>query len=203
MAIPTINVTIGALLTIFIYSYILYKENPIYRLAEGALIGLTLGNMIVMTIKSLLSTGIYPFAAGNFLLIIPLAFGVLMFSQYFPKYARLARWPIAMLSSIGLAVAIRGSGHTYIYNEIKASFIPLTSINNIIIILCLSSTLFYFLYTFNIGKNPILNRFHTLGRYAIMTYLGAMFGSVTMTRLAWMTPRVQALVEFFKVLIGF
>lgn len=43
----------------------------------------------------------------------------------------------------------------------------------------------------------------TIGRYAIMIYLGAMFGSVTMSRLTYIIGRVEPLVEFFMMLFGF
>jgi hypothetical protein len=203
MAIPAFNQWVIVICTLAIYSYILYKENVVYRFAEATLIGIAIGNMTYMAIRSLITSGIQPFLGGQILLIIPLIIGPLFFLQHVGSpYNRLARWPVAMLSGIGLAVAIRGSGHTYIYNQVKASFVPLT-FNNAIIIICLTTTLFYFMYTFDVSSNPTIKRIHSFGRYAIMIYLGAMFGSVTMSRLTYITGRVEPLVNFFMQLLGF
>ena len=203
MTMPPFEMWVTVICTLAMYSYILYKENPVYRFAEATLIGIAIGNMSLMALTSLFSSGFRPFLQGNYHLIVPILVGPLFFLQHAgPPYNKLARWPVAMLSGIGLAIAIRGSGHTYIYNQVKASFVPLT-FNNLIILVCLITTLFYFMYTIDVTKNPTVRRIHSFGRYAIMIYLGAMFGSVTMSRLTYITGRVEPLVEFFMMLFGF
>ena len=203
MTIPATEDWIIVICTLAMYSYILYKENIVYRIGESTLIGIALGNLSLMAIKSLSNSGFQPFMQGNYLLIIPLLIGPLFFLQHAgAPYYRLARWPTAMLSGIGLAVAIRGSGHTYIYNQVQASLVPL-NFNNGIKIICLLSTLFYFMYTIDVSSNPTVRRIHSFGRYAIMIYLGAMFGSVTMSRLTYVTGRMEPLVDFFMTLFGF
>ena len=202
MAIPSLELTVGAICTIAIWSYIFYKENSVYRFAMVTMIGISLGNGALMALHSLYTNGVRGITGGNYVLIIPLVIGPFLFLIHAGgRYVRLAQWPISMLSGIGLAIAIRGSGHTYIYNQVKASFVPLT-FNNAIILICLLSSLFYFLYTFDITGKPILGKFHLLGRYAIMIFLGAMFGSVTMTRLTYITGALEPVVHFFKILFS-
>lgn len=202
MAIPSLELTITFISTIAIYSYILYKENPVYKFAEATMIGIALANASYMAIQSLSKSGIQSFTAGNYLLIIPLLMGPLFFLQHAPKpYVRLAQWPISVLTGIGLAVAIRGSGHTYIYNQVKACFVPLT-LNNAIIVLGVILSLFYFVYTIDVSSNHTVRRIHNFGRYAIMIYLGAMFGSVTMTRLTYISGILEPVAEFIKILFG-
>ena len=202
MAIPSLELTITALATIAIYSYILYKENPVYKFAEATMIGIALGNGTCMALQSLWKSGVLSFTGGNYLLIIPLLVGLLIFLQHAPRpYVRLAQWPISLLTGIGLAIAIRGSGHTYIYNQVKACFVPLT-LNNAVIVIGVITSLFYFVYTIDVTSNPTIRRIHGFGRYAIMIYLGAMFGSVAMTRLTYITGVLEPVATFIKVLFG-
>jgi len=84
---------------------------------------------------------------------------------------------------------------------LKRRLVPLT-FNNIIILICLLSSLFYFLYTFDITGKPVLGKVHLIGRYAIMMFLGAMFGSVTMTRMTYITGALDPVVRFFIILFG-
>ena len=84
---------------------------------------------------------------------------------------------------------------------LKRRLVPLT-FNNIIILICLLSSLFYFLYTFDITVKPVLGKVHLIGRYAIMMFLGAMFGSVTMTRMTYITGALDPVVRFFIILFG-
>jgi len=203
MTVPPLEEWVVVICTLSIYSYILYKENIVYRYAEATLIGIAIGNLALMAIKSLFTSGISPFLKGHYLLAIPLLVGPLFFLQHAPApYSRLSRWPTAMLSGIGLAIAIRGAGHTYIYDQIRASLVPL-NFNNAIKTICLITTLFYFTYTIDVTSNSIVKKIHSFGRYAIMIYLGAMFGSVTMSRLTYITGRVEPIVNFFMKLLGF
>ncbi|HRW78849.1 MAG TPA: hypothetical protein P5207_09295 [Candidatus Sabulitectum sp.] len=51
MSIETIGIWVAAIFTIGIYSF-LYKENPLYRLAEHLVVGISTGYLITISYPS-------------------------------------------------------------------------------------------------------------------------------------------------------
>jgi hypothetical protein len=80
-----------------IYSYPLYKENPIFRFAEHFFVALSMGIGIIVTLNSLKGTAITPLMNGNYLLIIPIILGFCMYFLLVPKFRWVSRYPIAIL----------------------------------------------------------------------------------------------------------
>jgi hypothetical protein len=207
MALPPIEAWIAAALTLMVYSYILVRENPLSRLAEALFVGVSIGNLTVMAVRSLLTSGVNPMLGGKPTLLIPMALGVLLFTMYSRSYGRLSGWPVAVMNEIGVGLAIRGSVHSYIYDQVKASMVslaipgdPISSLNGVVMLVGLITTLSYFLFTMDVGAAG--ERVRSLGRYSMMLFFGAMFGQVAMTRISYISGRVQFLVGFFTALLG-
>ena len=180
------TVWIGALLILFALSYI-YKETPLFRIAEYSYIGLLAGNQIVFNLKSINTLGVQALAAGAFWMIIPLVLGVLLFTKFVPKYLWLSRYPVAFITGIGTGTLLRGVFKGQIIGQILATakplFVPgnaLTSINNIITVVAVVSTLFYFIFTFKRTRytEPVAR----VGRYLLMAAFGAGFANAIMGR---------------------
>ena len=205
MTIPPMGMWVAVILTIFMYSLILYKDNPLYKIAEAALMGTSIANVAVMAVKSLFGSGFTPLINGNYSLIIPLLLGLLVFTTYSKTYRKLSYWPIAVMSGVGIALAIRGGLHANVYKMIEAtagSIIvpnnPMASVNKLIVLIGTIASISYFFYTFKPTKN--LERAQKLGRYFLMAFFGVIFGNVVMTRISYLTGRIQSLVEFFSML---
>ena len=205
--IPGLEVWVAAGLTIAILSYVLYRENPVYKVAEAAFVGISLGNVVVMAIRSLISSGVNPLIGGEAILVVPLALGLLLFSVYSKRLGKLSQWPVAVMGGVGVGLAIRGAIHTYIYDQIQASIGPIvvlgdsmTTLNAIIVLVGVVSTLAYFLFTVEGGKQG--TRVKTMGRYFMMLFFGAMFGQVAMTRITYISGRAQFLVQFLTSLLA-
>jgi len=112
VAYPTDPLAIAGLWTalflmLAIYSYPLWKENPVYRFAEHIFVATALAIGIVVTLTSLKNTAITPLMGGNYLLIVPILLGFCMYFLLIPKYRWGSRYPIAILvgSSLGLGIA--------------------------------------------------------------------------------------------------
>jgi len=166
---PGIESWVAVGLTVAILSYVLYKENPAYRVAEAIFVGVSLGNVVVMAVRSLISSGVNPLLGGDLVLLVPVALGLLLFCIYSKKLGKLSQWPIAVMSGVGVGLAIRGAAHTYIYDQINASIAPIivagdarSTFNAVLILLGTVSTLAYFLFTVEGGKNGA--RVKTMGR---------------------------------------
>src|SRR5512137_3010606 len=96
-----LEVWVAAGLTIAVLSYVLYKENPGYRIAEALFVGISLGNVVVMAVRSLLSSGVNPLLGGDLRLALPVTLGLLLFTIYSKKLGKLSQWPIAVMSGVG------------------------------------------------------------------------------------------------------
>ncbi len=205
MAISTdLGVWLGALITIAVYSYFFGSDkNPIFKLAECTVIGGSIGYTIVIAgAKNLESLAYNKILAGNLMLLIPVAMGLLIFTRYTSNYSHLARIPISFIIGSGIAVAAYGTISTnLIRNNMKAVSSYLVFNNsgeafaNIWNILALLATVYYFYFTG--GKKQESAPYtwmNKLGRYSIMLYMGASFGNTILARNSLIIGRAQFLL---------
>ena len=83
---PHPGVWIAALLTLGIFSF-LYRDNPVYKLCEHLFVGVSAGYWVVLTFWSVVMPNLFdPMIDGirhgsleGWLLLIPLALGVMLF----------------------------------------------------------------------------------------------------------------------------
>ena len=89
-----IGVWIAAFLTLAIFSF-LYRDNPVYKLAEHVFVGVSAGYGVVITwreavMPDLINPLINPEAVGlahpNYVVLIPGLLGALMFSRFFRRW---------------------------------------------------------------------------------------------------------------------
>jgi hypothetical protein len=71
----------------------------------------------------------------------------------------------------------------------------IASLNNLVFMVALFTTLFYFCFTIK-ATNRIFRVPMKTGRFAIMVALGAMFGNTVMTRMSFLIERMQFLADF-------
>ncbi len=192
------DVWVAAMLTLVMFSLTLYKENPVYRMAEHAFIGIGIGHTLVTGIQVIQTSGINPIVQkGEFRLIIPLLFGLLFFLKYSEKYAYLSRMSTALIVGTGAGLGLAGAVKAQFLDQVIATFLPLNSINNLILIIGFLTGVSYFLmttrYTGHLeGK---LSVFPKIGRWFLMIAFGASFGNASMGFLSFLIGRVLFLVR--------
>ena len=202
MAISTdIGIWAGALITLAVYSYFFGSDkNPIFKLAECTVVGGAIGyTLVIAGAKNLESLAYNKIIAGNLMLLIPVAMGLLIFTRYTKDYTYLARIPIAFIIGSGIAVAAYGTISTNILaNNMKAVsnyLIPGGGLVNIWNIIALLTTVYYFYFTG--GKkqqSPPYSWLNKAGRYSIMLYMGANFGNTILARNSLIIGRAQFLL---------
>ncbi len=197
---------VGALLTIMTWSY-LYKENPLYRIAEHLVVGLTtaygIGYVYHNTIKPTIEKDILQ--DGRYLLIIPILLGLMIYGRYHKDWVWLSRIPMAFW--IGY-----GAGYTLAYQpaifmrQIFDSFISFrgataaATFNQIIYALVVISVLIFFIFTIKRDDRAVKN-VALFGRYALMVAFGSAYGSITMAYLSLIIGRLQyVLIECLKIM---
>jgi len=186
---------IGALLTIATLSF-LYKENPFYRWAEYTVIGVTTGNWLMMALDAIRNGAVGPLQKGDYTVLISVFFGVLYFSRYF-GIAWLYRYPIALLTGIGIGLAIRGQPGVLL-SQIRGVIQPITpnlaGVGVILSFLALVLGLSYFTYTRE--HKGVIGGMAKSGRFFIMAFIGMRFVGEVNAYVSILTARLLDLVNY-------
>jgi len=209
MAYPTampdlLGLWMGWLFMLMIYSYPLYKENPVYRFAEHTFIGIMISISLIMNLQYLVNTAITPMLQGKIIYIIPLIIGAMIYTLLSPDYRWMSRYPIALLVGAGFGLGMRG---TIKPNILDATISTITApaggdmmawINFLYIAVGLICSVMYFLLTYEhtgIFKHPT-----RIGRLFIMIGLGAYFGNTVLFRFTMLTGRAQFFLQVLKII---
>ena len=201
-----LGVLTAGVLTLAIYSF-LYRDNPVYKLAESWLIGLSIGYALVIfwqtTIIDMLVVPL--FKESRILLLIPMILGLMMFSRFSRRSSWLSRIPIAFMIGAGAGVAIPAMLYARTLKQMSASVMPLITegggfnIEALVVAVGLISTLAYFYFSRE-HKGPI-GKTARLGTYFLMIFFGATFGYTVMSRMSTFIGRVDFLLSDFFHLI--
>jgi len=192
------DIWVAALITLAMFSLAIYKENPVYRLAEHAFIGIGAGHAIVTGVQVIQTSGINPLVKNaEYRLLIPMLFGILLFARYTKGYAYLSRLSMSLIVATGAGLGLRGAVQAQFLNQISATFLPLNSINNILIVVGFSTGLTYFIFSTRYARylKGKLNVVPRIGRWFLMIAFGASFGNASMGFLSMLIGRVLFLVR--------
>lgn len=201
-------------LTLFIFSF-LYQDNPLFKLAENLYVGVSVGYTIVKTYDTVIVHLIWKPIVENreWTLLIPVAVGLLMLTRYVPKAAWLSRYAFAFIVGVGSGLAIPRTISSFILKQVEDTVRPLmmlvpgegavftwnllnpaSSINTIIILVGVSSVLFYFFFSVeHTGPGKTVAR---TGILFLMIAFGAAFGYTVMARMSLLIGRLTDLIEF-------
>jgi hypothetical protein len=207
-------------LTLFIFSF-LYKDNPLFKLAEHLYVGVSVGYTIVKAYDTVVVHLIVKpiFEQGEFALLIPVAIGFLMLTRYVPKAAWMSRYAFAFIVGIGSGLAIPRTISSFILKQIEDTVRPVLSVaggegvtftmnllnpasnlNAVIILVGVSSVLFYFFFSIeHSGPGKVVAR---TGVIFLMIAFGAAFGYTVMARMSLLIGRLTDLIEFSDASYG-
>jgi hypothetical protein len=207
-------------LTLFIFSF-LYKDNPLFKLAEHLYVGVSVGYTIVKAYDTVIVHLIVKpiVEQGEITLLIPVAIGLLMLTRYVPKAAWMSRYAFAFIVGLGAGLAIPRTISSFILKQIEDTVRPLLSmaggdgltvsmnvlnpasnINAVIILIGVSSVLFYFFFSIeHSGPGKMVAR---TGIVFLMIAFGAAFGYTVMARMSLLIGRLTDLIEFSDASYG-
>lgn len=209
MAYPTatwdvIGLWTGWVLMLMIYSYPLYKENPVYRFAEHLYIAVMLAVSLTVNFSNVMRMCITPLMQGNVTMIVPLVLGLMIYAMLIPEYRWVSRYPIALLVGAGFGLGIRGSIGPNIQDAIVSTITRPTDggamawINFLYIAVGLICSVLYFLLTYE--HSGALQAPTRIGRLFIMVALGAYFGNTVLFRFTMLTGRAQFFLQVLKLI---
>lgn len=195
---------VGAVLTVAIYSYMLYKENPLYRLAEHIYIGIAFAITAVVAVQNTKRIAITPLMNGQIAFIIPIILGLGMYTVFVEEYRWISRYSIATLIGVMLGVVTSGTLIPNIINQINSTITAPTStgmmdwLNFIYVGIGTICALSYFLFTRE--HKGVLAPTARLGRLIIMIGLGVMFGNTVLFRMSMLSGRIEYLLQVLKII---
>jgi hypothetical protein len=195
----TIGIWLGAALTLCIFSF-LYRDNPFYKFAEHLFVGISAGYWATLEWHNVFLPNLWqPLTQeGRLLLLVPFAFGILLFSRFTRKLSWLSRWSMALIIGIYAGIAIVGYGSGDLILQIRANLLPLwtdnwlTSFNNILLTVGVITGLIYFF--FSKEHKGALGGTAKVGVWFLMISFGASFGYTVMSRMSLLIGRIYFLL---------
>jgi hypothetical protein len=195
----TIGIFVAGVLTLAILSF-LYRDNPVYKMAEYLLVGVAIGYALVIAWTStLVDLLIEPlFRQGDWSLLVPLTLGLLVFGRFHPRTNSLSRLPLAVLIGSGAGAAIPAMLGPRILSQVSGCVVPLTSESGtvnwsgLVVLIGVICTLGYFF--FSREHRGALGVASKTGTYFLMIFFGTTFGYTVMSRMSTLIGRVEFLL---------
>ena len=193
---------VAGILTIAILSF-LYGDDPVYKMAETLLVGVSMGYVLVITWTNTLMAVLFKplFVESQFWLILPLIFGLFMFGRFHKSTSFLSRYSMAVLIGSGAGVAIPAMLGARTLRQMTAtvemvqgdSFFMIFS--GLVVVVGLFTTLSYFY--FSREHEGIMGRSARVGTYFLMIFFGTTFGYTVMSRGSTFIGRMDFLLSAF------
>ena len=199
---------LGGVITFAIFSF-LYRDNPLYKMAEHIAVGLSVGFLVVTYYNNVFKPKVWDNVLhnGQYDYLIPLALGLLLFTRFVPKIGWISRWAIAFYIGGFSGVSIPSTLEGRVVQQTEAAIQPLIHVeqNRPFIMNLLSSIDATFLvvgtlaclvfFFFSVEHKGGVGRFAYFGRLCIMAGFGASFGYTVMARVSLLIGRVQFLTR--------
>lgn len=193
---------VAGLLTLAVLTF-LYRDNPVYKMAEYLLVGVSIGYALVVAWNSTLVDLLFRplFAQGQLDLVLPLVLGLMVFARFHPKTTPISRIPLAVLIGSGAGAAIPAMLGPRVLTQLSGTVSSVVnqqgvvSLSGIIVLLGLLCTLAYFYFSHE--HKGILGRVAYLGTYFLMIFFGTTFGYTVMSRMSTFIGRMEFLLTDF------
>lgn len=203
--VEVLQIQLAAFVTLAIFSF-LYKDNPVYRMAESIFAGLSAGYYVGLIWDTVvLQQLVYPIQTeGKWSLVIPGILGLLLFMRLSRRYSWVSRISLAFVMGTTSGVFLTSQLHGLVLPAIRATILPqelpgggdsmiAAFFLSMIVIVGVISTLVYFY--FSKEHRGFLGATAKVGIWFIMISFGAHFGYTVMARVSLLIGRTQFLVE--------
>ncbi len=200
MDLTLLGTWLQALFTILLIS-IVFKDNPAYRFAEHTYVGLFAGYGVALAFFNYIRPNVQDnlMKKGQYIYLIPIILGLLMYTRYIKPIAWLARYTISFNLGIGTGYVLSKDFKPFFVDQVKATFLLLwgtgdwwKTLSNWIYVVGTVCALVYFLFT--LQKKGVQGKVSYVGRVVMMIAFGAAFGNTVMARVSLFLGRMQFLL---------
>ncbi|MGQ0723057.1 MAG: hypothetical protein ACT4PE_16020 [Candidatus Eiseniibacteriota bacterium] len=185
-------------LTLFILSF-LYRDNPLYKLAEHVFVGISAGYYIALAWQETIRPNLVDqLAAGNGWRLAALLLSLLMFTRFSSKMAWLSRWPLAFVVGMYAGINVGAYGRGDLVIQLEATMLDFLhggwqGVSNFLLVTGLAASLLYFY--FSREHTGVLKGVSRVGIAFLMISFGASFGYTVMSRISLAIGRTRFLIE--------
>jgi len=216
----TLGVWTAGLFTLFIFSF-LVRDNPLYKVAEAIVVGVSAGywmvigfwDVLVPNLFGKLMPGIVQSwampgldADTDWSYLAPLILGVMLLWRLAPSGTWIARWPLAFIVGTTAGLRLLAFLHGDFLAQIKNSIVPLWvtdaatggfdfwgSLRSLVLVVGVLSSLVYFFFSFE--HKGTVGKIAKLGIWFLMITFGAAFGYTVMGRIALLAIRFEFIFD--------
>jgi hypothetical protein len=221
MDLNLVGTIIAVILTVMIFTYLL-GENPVFRLAEHILIGVSVGWATLQIFYNLLLPAFNYILDGSktgsldwWLYLVPLVLGLLLLLRPVRAAKPLTYLIMALVMGTVAALALAGALSGTLLPQVGAAMLPLNTgdiIGRVVLLLGTILALWYFQFTVfkpssspeaagepdqgeSAGISGVFGQVRLVGRWGIMLAFGAVFASVFLTYFAALVDRLLFLIN--------
>jgi hypothetical protein len=223
----SIGIWLAAFFTLAVFSF-LYGDNPIYKIAEAMLIGVSaaywmvvgfwdvivpnlIGKISPATVQGWAMPGLSgPEAQRNLWYLVPLCLGIMLLCRLLPVGGWISRWPLSFIIGVFAGLQLIAYLHGDFLAQIRNSILPLVvtdqgainpwlSLQNIFIVGGVLCCVAYFFFSFE--HTGVMGKAATAGIWVLMITFGASFGYTVMGRIALLAIRIEYLLDDWLWLI--
>lgn len=206
-----IGVSIGAVLTLLVFSYLL-KDTPLFRVAQSIFVGVTIGYATTVAVYLVLVPRlIEPLATDpltNWIDVLPLILGLVLLLKARTAWSAAGNISVAFLFGVGGALAIGGALGGLLIPQIRATLLSLspfqnlgTLLNSALLIFGTIGTLLAFRFTSG-ARRPAARALETaatgwgyVGRWFMLVAFGAIFAGTAVSRISLLVSRMYFLLH--------
>jgi hypothetical protein len=214
MATALVVKIVGVVLTLFVFSRIVWAENnPLFRLAQYLFIGVSLGYAFVVLYHQVLWPAVVQVVLGTenpqsldlYLTLVPFILGLLLLPRITGRqgFSWLANIPLALLFGVGAALAVGGVLVGTLYPQWIDTVQPAGNtlpqlIGAAVLAVGVILTLSYFYFTVrrDTGLGRLVAGSAHVGYWLLMVALGFFLAGALRTYLAALSERLEFLVTW-------
>jgi len=218
-----IGIILAAGLTLIMYSF-LYRDNPLFKIAENLYVGVTLGYGAIITWRQSLRPEVYdplfnaPTSGALLDAIlhrgVPIVLGLLLLTRLSRKRGWLSRYSYGLMVGWGAGVGIAVVTHSYILKQLEAAVAPLQAaaaqgaaaptgwawvLQTVVpivgaLVVLIGTVSVLFYFFFSVEHKRVGRAVSQVGIWFLMVSFGASFGYTVMGRLSLLIGRVRFLL---------
>ena len=169
----------GSFVSIGAYS-VLIGDNPLSRFTEHLYTGILGGYIFATNWDYIRSNCVNNIAQGQIIYVVALALSLMLLSRLKPEWVWMSRYPVALTVGVGLGLAIRTTVMAEFLSQITATVLPLTNINNLVMVIGTLTATAYFI--FRTELTGVYEYIHKTGRLFLLAAFGVTYGQTVSFR---------------------
>jgi hypothetical protein len=207
------TITAFSLTLLVILTYLLFGDNPIFRIVTYIFIGVAAGYVVILTLHQvILPRMIRPLLTGGLterlLALVPLVLGILLLTKLFPRASGLGNVSMGYLVGAGAAVLIGGAVLGTLFGQTRAAIQPFSlnaglvqNLEGIVLLFGTVTTLTFFHFGARSKLNqaprrsPLIELSARFGQVFIAITLGALFAGVFSASIVALIERLDFLIN--------